>query len=294
MEGPVGGWLGGPWFGGSGRTHTFQQLDLVQSRLGVLGRALHHLQRHKTLPPVEGTQESGGVPPLPTVPLPPQGSQGWGHSPNVPAEPDGGEVPPAQLAHHVVATVEEVPDPHWVIPSWGGGAQRGEGGSLAPQCPPPLPQTQASGRPHLCSSPGGPPAPPRQSPAAPPTAGTGEGGSLVTHPRGGWGSCGVGKRARLGTQASALPTLPQSQGIQVSDTPPPIPGPIGGLPHSREGGPQGGPTGGKRVRGWEWSQENAGRSRRPPRLECVWGCEAHWDITPPKIEMTSGPQAPRG
>lgn len=41
----------------------------------------------------------------------------------------------------------------------------------------------------------------------------------------------------------------------------------------------------------EWSQETA---RRPPQNGVCVGYEARWDITPPKIEMTSRPQVPGG
>lgn len=57
------------------------------------------------------------------------------------------------------------------------------------------------------------------------------------------------------------------------------------------GGPQGGPTAGEGKEMGEWSQETA---RRPPQNGVCVGYEARWDITPPKIEMTSRPQVPGG
>jgi hypothetical protein len=57
---------------------TLEQLDLVQGRLCVVGRTLHHLQGHKLFVR------------------------------QIPAQPDGRKVAPAELAHNVVAVVKQV------------------------------------------------------------------------------------------------------------------------------------------------------------------------------------------
>lgn len=102
-------------------------------------------------------QRAPGDPPHPPAAPPP-------HSPRVPAQPHGGEVPPAQLAHHQVAPVELIADVHRVVPAWGarrdprGGAQNAawRPTPIPPQHPgpPPTPRTPpASGSAHICGSP---------------------------------------------------------------------------------------------------------------------------------------------
>lgn len=66
-------------------SHTSQQFDLVQSRLSVMRSALHHFQRHKTL------------------------------LLQIPAEPDGGKVSPAQFPDHVVPPVKQITNIHRVV-----------------------------------------------------------------------------------------------------------------------------------------------------------------------------------
>ena len=81
-------------------------------------------------------QRAPGDPPHPPAAPPP-------HSPRVPAQPHGGEVPPAQLAHHQVAPVELIADVHRVVPAWG--ARRDpRGGHRTPlgDPPPSPPNTQ--------------------------------------------------------------------------------------------------------------------------------------------------------
>lgn len=186
--------LPGSWERVGEAPHTFQELDLIYSCLRVMPRALHHFESHETLAPATprpvlaaGTRQTHGALAI-AAGMPGAGSQlAWspgagvgGHSLDVPAEPDGGEVAPAQLAHHVVPPIEQVPDFHGVVAAWGREpTEAAEGGAL------PLPRHSAvllgplahvgglqapsssSLGPHPCSSPWGLPAPPRRSLAAP-------------------------------------------------------------------------------------------------------------------------------
>lgn len=111
------------------------------------------------------------------------------HSLDVPAEPDSGEVAPAQFAHHVVPPIEQVANLHRVVAAcqgemidWGGGGSHSPGppntstllaiwpmwaqgcpGSLVVAVRPHVPKA----KPHPCSNPWGLPVPHRQSPEAP-------------------------------------------------------------------------------------------------------------------------------
>lgn len=113
LPGP--GRLLGRWERVGEAPHTFQELDLIHSCLRVMPCALHHFEGHEALAPATprpasaaGTgQTHGAVTVASAVPKGRTqlawGLGGWrGHSLDVPAEPDGGEVAPAQLAHHVV------------------------------------------------------------------------------------------------------------------------------------------------------------------------------------------------
>lgn len=89
-----------------------EEFDLVQRRLCVVGRALDHLQCHKTLRPVarrKRTNEEGVMSSSIDLALQP------GILHEVPAEPHCGEVTPAQLADDVVTVVEEIANLHRMI-----------------------------------------------------------------------------------------------------------------------------------------------------------------------------------
>ena len=93
-------------------SYCFEQLDLVQGCLCVVLGTLNHLHGHKTLSPRTHTSIIHTSLKHTDTSLTDRPGEVLL---DVPGQPHGGEVSPAQLADHVVPPTEQVPDTHMVV-----------------------------------------------------------------------------------------------------------------------------------------------------------------------------------
>ena len=96
--------------------YRFQQLDLIQGRLCVVFRALHHLHRHEALPPEKHrhTHHENMTTTRTALDL---YDLLWVNSLDIPGQPHRGEVSPAQLTDHMVSAVKQIADLYVMIPA---------------------------------------------------------------------------------------------------------------------------------------------------------------------------------